>query len=251
MGTLGRIRVRFQHLVALGMLAAAPTVASTPDQSSICNRAAVFAAAQTGVPVSVLKAITLTETGRNRGGAAKPWPWTVNMEGKGVWFETEGAARAYAQEHFKRGARSFDIGCFQLNYKWHGENFVSIDAMFDPAENALYAARYLAQLETELGDWELAAGAYHSRTPEYAERYRARFSSFRAQFLDEDSQRLRVVAVEPDEGESPVIAAQPLRVNTFPFLQSGGPTALGSLVPLTARSRAVSLFAGDVGEGQQ
>ena len=35
-------------------------------------------------------------------------------------------------EVFVDGQPSFDVGCFQLNYKWHGEHFASIDQMFEP-----------------------------------------------------------------------------------------------------------------------
>jgi len=53
-------------------------------------------------------AISLTETGKNIGGTLSPWPWTVNMEGAGVWFETQQEALAYVNAHFARGARSFE-----------------------------------------------------------------------------------------------------------------------------------------------
>lgn len=217
------------------------------DPSEICDRAAIFAASQTGVPISVLKAISLTETGRDQGGVMRPWPWTVNMEGKGVWFETEDAAQAYAEEHFKRGARSFDVGCFQINYKWHHEHFTSLQAMFDPGENALYAAQFLGELYAELGDWAAAAGAYHSRTPEYAERYAARFSAFRAEFQYEDHQPLRVVAIDSDAPAPSSVVPHRERVNTFPLLQSGGASTLGSLVPLSAKPAGASLFPGGAG----
>lgn len=223
----------------------ATAVAASPDLSTVCDRAAVLAAAETGVPISVLKAISLIETGREWSGETRPWPWTVNMEGKGVWFETEDAALAYVDEHFKRGARSFDVGCFQINYKWHHEHFSSIEAMFDPANNARYAARFLLDLHAESGDWEEAAGAYHSRTPEYADRYRARFAGYRAQFLHEDGLPLHVVAVDPGSASRPLAPVIRVRVNSFPLLQSGGDTALGSLVPLAAEPAAGSLFRSD------
>lgn len=233
-------------LAALPALFPLPLVSAAADQSVICDRAAVLAASQTGVPVSVLKAISLTETGRDRGTVARPWPWTVNMEGKGFWFETEAAALAYSEEHFKRGARSFDVGCFQINYKWHHQNFDSIEDMFDPANNALYAARFLSELYAEKGNWEAAAGAYHSRNPDYADRYKARFAAYRADLRHEDSLPLHVVAIEPDQAQPATIAAPsaPVRVNTFPLLQAGGATSIGSLVPLSATPSLGSLFPG-------
>lgn len=151
---------------------------SAADGAQICDDAARLAARETGVPVDVLRAITRTETGRGR--AAQPWPWTVNMQGTGLWFETEAKARAYVFKHFQSGARSFDIGCFQINYKWHSQAFRSIEDMFDPAINAIYAARFLTTLYEKQGDWHNAVGAYHSKTPEHATRYKARYSEILA-----------------------------------------------------------------------
>ena len=47
--------------------------------------------------------------------------------------------------------------------------------MFDPDVGAAYASQFLKSLHAERGDWSLAAGAYHSQTPERAGVYRARF----------------------------------------------------------------------------
>ncbi len=143
--------------------------------SQICDVSARFAARQVGVPLDVLRAVSRVETGRRSDGVLKPWPWTVNMEGLGKWFPDRLSARAFAMESFKAGARSFDIGCFQINYKWHGQAFRSIDEMFDPNSNAIYAARFLKGLYAEYGDWSAAVGAYHSRTPNRASSYVARF----------------------------------------------------------------------------
>lgn len=79
----------------------------------LCDQAGARAARDTGVPYAVLRAISLTETGRSREGELQPWPWTVNMEGKGTWFEDHESALAYVRQHHDRGARSYDVGCFQ------------------------------------------------------------------------------------------------------------------------------------------
>lgn len=223
--------------VALG----GPVPASPADLSLVCERAAEQAAARIGVPVSVLKAISLNETGRNRGGAMRPWPWTINMEGAGHWFETEDEARSFVYGHFKRGARSFDVGCFQINYKWHGKNFASIEQMFDPLANALYAAKFLKTLHAEKGDWTAAAGAYHSRTPEFADRYAARFDRFRAGLRQQD------LGDAPEIPDIVLAAAGRFppavpRENRFPLLQAGIGAGLGSLVPI-GNGAGASLFA--------
>jgi hypothetical protein len=184
------------------------------------------------VPLSVLRAISLTETGRRRDGGFKPWPWTVNMEGAGVWFDGEDEARAHVFRHHQRGARSYDVGCFQINYRWHGEHFASIEEMFDPLANARYAARFLSELHAETGDWSRAAGAYHSRTREYADRYRARFDRIRARLdgAPPPEELPRLAAAEAPA--APEAEPAPVRVNNFPLLQAASPTGLGSLVPL-------------------
>jgi len=199
----------------------------TQDPKEICDQVAQIAANRSGVPVTVMQAISRTETGRKHDGGFGPWPWTVNMEGKGVWFSSLDDARAYVFKHFKRGARSFDVGCFQINYKWHHQNFSSIDEMFDPQENADYAARFLKSLHDELGDWSAAAGAYHSRTPKHANRYRKIFEKHRARSPGD----VKLAKAVPP--------ARPERSNAFPLLKGESTAQLGSLVPIGDSSSPV------------
>lgn len=188
----------------------------------VCDHAASKAARQTGVPISVLRAITRTETGRTRDGALQPWPWTVNMEGAGHWFDARGLAQDYTEQHYKRGARSFDVGCFQLNYRWHHHGFPSLEAMFDPERNALYAAEFLRDLYAEFGDWSRAAGAYHSRTPKFATRYRARFDRIHATLASD----------KPPPGPPPVASRSILQPGALVTLSTA--PGLGSLVAVEA-----------------
>lgn len=217
----------------IGIAAAWPvkaTEAPGADPSQICEWVAQQASRAEGVPLTVLAAISLNETGRKRDGQFRPWPWTVNMEGAGHWFDSRDAALDFALKEFERGARSFDVGCFQINYKYHGQHFASVEEMFDPLANALYAARFLKELYAEKGDWNLAAGAYHSRTPEFADRYAARFQRFRDGLDD------TVVADIPEIPEmllAGLVSATPEpRVNNYPLLQAGGGAGLASLVPI-------------------
>jgi hypothetical protein len=204
------------------------------DPADLCDRAAADAARATGVPLAVLQAIALTETGRNRGGQLRPWPWATNQGGPGHWFETRAAAEAHVRALVAEGRRNIDIGCFQINLRWHGHAFAGPEAMFDPAANAHYAARFLAGLAAELGSWEAAAGAYHSRTPELAERYGARFRQHLAAL---GAGPLAPVPQAVPEWEAlPVAAAsgRPERAppSPYPLLTAGPPAGLGSLVPV-------------------
>ncbi|MCC0062955.1 MAG: transglycosylase SLT domain-containing protein [Defluviimonas sp.] len=214
------------------------------DPAQICDAAATRAAEREGVPLTVLQAITRSETGRSRGGKLQPWPWTVNMEGAGHWFDSENLARDFAYRSHDRGARSFDVGCFQINYKWHGKAFSSIDEMFDPVANAVYAARFLKELHAETGSWEAAAGAYHSRTKEHADRYAARFQRIRSKLegrtMPQTEPAPEIVLASAEIPRSPQVVQS--RVNRYPLLQAGDGGAIGSLVRFGAPG-AGSLFA--------
>lgn len=206
----------------------AMAVAADPGEYSVCDRAAVQAANLHDVPLDILRAISRVETGRKQGArGVQPWPWTVNMEGTGKWFQNRDEALAYVFKHFKRGARSFDVGCFQINFKWHGQAFASIDAMFDPYENAAYAAKFLKSLYAETGNWSEAAGAYHSRTPGYAKAYTARFDRMRSR-LDVMDPGVERALARKTGGRRP--ASDPVAKP----LTTGGVVRLGSLVPLSS-----------------
>lgn len=200
----------------LWLLTALPAQAS-PE---LCETAALRAADELGVPGDVMLAITLTETGRGQDGRLRPWPWTANAEGEGHWFSTRAEAAAFAHRLLSRGQPLFDLGCFQINWRWHGEHFPAPEALLDPLASARYAAGLLARLHDEFGSWEGAAGAYHSRTPRHADRYRARFAQVRAG-LRARPEALASAASPPSPGA--------LRINSFPLL--AGAASGASLVP--------------------
>jgi hypothetical protein len=152
-----------------------------PDHdAALCERAILNGARRGGVPPEVLYAVALTETGRKSGGRIRPFPWAINREGQGHWFETREEALAFAEASLVEGRKSFDVGCVQINYRWHGHAFPTLDDMFDPEWTATYAAQFLRTLYEERGDWSAAAGAYHSLTPDKAQIYRARFDKLLA-----------------------------------------------------------------------
>ena len=225
---------RFIFGLALIALLAAQQGLAMPDArtAGICDTAARRAALSEDVPLDVLRAITRVETGRDSNGQLTPWPWTINVEGQGFWFTSEFEAKTYVFKIFKAGKRSFDVGCFQVNYRWHGKAFRSIDAMFDPDENATYAARFLKGLFEELGSWPAAVGAYHSRTPSLAKAYTGRFQTVLAQLDQPDTPNRR--ARDPFTA-----AATPLIPLNVP---QSGQVALGSLVPSSAAATAFIPF---------
>ena len=181
----------------------------------LCDAAARHAADVTGVSADLLRAITLTETQTD--GSA--WPWTLNHAGQGQWFPTRDEAATAAAQILSSGG-SADVGCFQINSHWHGDAFPSLDAMLDPVENALYAARFLIELHAETGDWPAAVAAYHSRDADRGAAYLERVRDMQAALASPSGLA----------NTSPMTQ----RRNRFPLFLAGDPASAGSLVPRLA-----------------
>jgi len=171
-------RTALRLLAFLAAVWLPPHAAAAPQ---ICDAAAMEAARTTGVPLDVLRTLTRVETGRGGSQTAPdPWPWTLNMAGDGSWHDSAEAALSVAHSAISEGRRNIDIGCFQINYRWHGDSFRSLEAMMDPGQNALYAAHFLRDLHGEFGNWMDAAAVFHSRNPDHSARYMDRFHTIRA-----------------------------------------------------------------------
>ena len=206
--------------MALALALSLAGILPAAARPELCESAARRAAQDAGVPVDVMQAIALTETGRRANGRLRPWPWTANTEGEGHWFDPRAEAEDFPRRTLARGQTSIDLGCFQINWRWHGAEFDRPEALFDPAVAAGYAARMLRDLYRELGSWDAAAGAYHSRTPHLAARYRARFAQIRAGLPDQGA----------DPPAPPPTATASLRVNAYPLL-TGAAASGASLFP--------------------
>lgn len=156
-----------------------------------CIRAILAAQKRYDIPNNLLLAIGLQEAGLSRGGKLTVWPWSVNAAGEGKMFESARAAMDWVRQKQAQGVGSIDVGCMQINQRWHPDAFASLPASFDPATNVDYAARFLVGLRQRTGDWMTAAGSYHSFNTKQRQTYlaalkhnvavaNARFDSFRA-----------------------------------------------------------------------
>jgi hypothetical protein len=183
-------------LALLLCLLAAPALA---EPGRLCRAAITAAERAAGLPPNLLTAIARVESGRRdpETGAFHPWPWTINAEGRGHFFPTKAAAIAEVQALQARGVRSIDIGCMQVNLRHHPDAFPNLDAAFDPATNARYAARFLTELRGLRGSWEAATAAYHSSTPEFGEPYRARVHAALAEENARPQPAIPVLAAAP------------------------------------------------------
>jgi hypothetical protein len=141
---------------------------------ALCEAAIAGAEAQQRLPVRVLHSIALRESGRAdpETGHIRPWPWTINFEGTGHFYDSKEDAIAAVRQIQAAGGQSIDVGCMQVNLMHHPTAFTSLEDAFDPISNAAYAGRFLRSLFAEMNDWGSAIAAYHSRTPGLGEAYR-------------------------------------------------------------------------------
>lgn len=165
----------------LAGLASAPAWAGTvsapaSDQSPFgqCDAAITAATkAASREPDKLLPAIARVESGRldPSTGRVRPWPWTINVEGTGHYYDSKAEVIAAVQAFQAKGVRSIDVGCMQVNLMHHPKAFSDLDEAFDPAANARYAVRFLSSLFQQAKDWHLATAWYHSMAPDRGEEY--------------------------------------------------------------------------------
>jgi hypothetical protein len=154
------------------------------DQTNLAPGAlcgAAIAAAERGhdIPPQLMAAIGRVESGRRDPGTGEvgAWPWTINAEGAGSYFDNKGDAIRAVLGLQARGVHSIDVGCMQVNLLQHPTAFANLDMAFEPGVNADYAARFLVQLHNQTGDWVKATAGYHSGNPWEGNPYAAKVTS--------------------------------------------------------------------------
>jgi soluble lytic murein transglycosylase-like protein len=110
------------------------------------------------VPVGMLYAVGLTETGRGE----SLHPYAMNIEGKASFDARPQEAIARFQVAQAAGIKLIDVGCMQINHHYHRDKFASVEQMFEPAANVDYAARFLKELKAREGTWTMAVARYHA-----------------------------------------------------------------------------------------
>jgi soluble lytic murein transglycosylase-like protein len=123
-----------------------------------CETEILRASAEYGVPVGILYAVGLTETGKK--GSLQPN--AMNIEGKAVFPSSRAEALRNFANAKSGGAKLIVLGCMQINKYYHGSHFASISDMFDPRLNVDYAARFLVDLKRQHVSWSMAVARYHA-----------------------------------------------------------------------------------------
>jgi soluble lytic murein transglycosylase-like protein len=146
------------------------------QNSSLCNRYFSIYEHKHHMPSNMLRAISVTESGKWSHFYHKKvaWPWTINVEGKGYYFKSRQDAIAKVRELQSQGKESIDIGCMQINLKYHPDAFTNLNQAFEPRYNIAYAAKFLTQKYKRNRNWETAIRHYHSKNREFSDKYIAR-----------------------------------------------------------------------------
>ncbi len=151
-------RIAILAAAALITSSAALNAASARTASNACEREMARAAERYDIPLGVLYAVGLTETGK-RGSLQ---PFAMNVEGRALYSQSVAEALKAFDAARAGGAVLIDIGCMQINQHYHGEKFASVAEMFDPQKNVTYAALFLKQLKAREGTWTMAVARYHA-----------------------------------------------------------------------------------------
>ena len=142
---------------------------------SACANEDVFekVAHEQNVARRLLYAVALTESGRQ----GSPWPWTLNVEGKGYFYSSRNEAHKALVTFLKSGHRSIDVGLMQVNLQFNGHRFANTWNALDPYANVGIGAQILRDNFARDSDPATAVAHYHSRTPARGAAYLQRVAS--------------------------------------------------------------------------
>lgn len=150
------------------------------DDNMLCFLAAAKVEEEFGIEKHLLSTIASVESGQwdHKREQFMAWPWTVNAQGKGYYLKTKEEAVAKVKELQAQGIESIDVGCMQINLKYHSDAFASLEDALDPQKNIEYGAKFLRKLYSSRGeDWNRAVMAYHSKDPVRGKKYKTKFNS--------------------------------------------------------------------------
>jgi hypothetical protein len=224
------------------------TPAQPASPGLACRQAIRSTEKAMAIPEHLMAAIARVESGRiDAQGGVHPWPWTINAEGVGHYYETKAEAIAAVRAMQAKGMKSIDVGCMQVNLMFHPAAFASLDQAFDPATNVRYAATFLNRLKDQTGSWPKATAMYHSATPDLGNDYERRVA---AVWPDEKARQTGVpVATGGNVWTTNVFSANAWNTSGPPLSPVGGGQMLGNraelarIIPIVAPGTARGLDA--------
>jgi len=226
----------YSLFITLFLLAIGASSTIQASVNEICDASIEKVSQTTSVPKKVLYKIARLESGRHFKGKHVSWPWSLNNAGKGYFFETKKAALSKLGGLISRGEKNIDLGCMQLNLRWHARYFDSLEEMIAPTENVSYAAKFLEELYKETGSWEQAVRFYHSRNSKYNTIYYAKYQKMPVPYSSQNDKIFSVTQLANLESE---FAVQSNKINAPLFWVK--PT--GAMIDFRPNEAAVSAFA--------
>lgn len=204
-------------LMTIGLAMAVPTGTALAQAGkslagfdNICLTEARRAEAQHGIPKGLLQSISRVEAGRKTvTGEFMPWAWTLNDRGEGLFFDSREAALKHLEAAVAAGDHSVDVGCMQVNTKWHMGGFHELADMLDPVQNADYAAGFLLDLHEAHQSWDDAVKHYHSAEPEKHMVYHRRVLAELEMFLNGRDDETEVASGLLEASDSAVNLSRP------------------------------------------
>lgn len=121
-----------------------------------------IAAKHAGLPSPVLYAVALQESGTRLRGRLIPWPWTLNVAGRGERYATRAQTCARLRQALTRiPANRIDAGLGQVNLGYQAHRYSHPCELLDPYRNLAIVAEILKEQYIEGEDWLAAIGRYH------------------------------------------------------------------------------------------
>ncbi|WP_438826734.1 lytic transglycosylase domain-containing protein [Pseudomonas koreensis] len=121
-----------------------------------------FAAQRSGIPSNVLFAVALQESGVTLRGQRLPWPWTLNIAGRGHYFKSRAeACTALLTALTHVPASRIDAGLTQINLGHQRHFYGKPCELLWPHRNLEVAATLLRAHHRAGEDWLMAAGRFH------------------------------------------------------------------------------------------
>ena len=146
-------------------------------------------AAEHEIPLQLFYAVALAESGKtiestNR---RRPWPWTLNIAGQGVYFSSRWEAWRALDQSLRDGQDSVDIGLMQVNWRFHQASLGNSWLALDPTHNLSVGANILKDCYQSRRDWWASVGCYHAPADQLrAQRYRTRVVALWRQLQEVD-----------------------------------------------------------------
>jgi len=151
---------------------------SLSQEINNCNHLTEKYGKKFNLPNKLLTSIALVESGLKKDkDSFKSWPWTLNVSGKSLYFDSKEETLSYLKKNLNT-RKSIDVGCMQINTRYHLKNFRSLEQLIEPEENVKYAASFLSGLHKRYKSWNEAISRYHSSIPKKKELYLRKVYSY-------------------------------------------------------------------------